>query len=343
MKIIRISALLVTIIALLTLLPGCGGAETEPEAPTAAQAPSSEPIMEPTTEPTTEATTVSNEPPTLLEEAGHTLWDGATSVSRMDQWQYQGQTIPVISVVHGKYEDIQMQFAIVGSDRKEYRDMVNTDVDILLSEIPGEGFDDGILWISEKLEPFHGAYQKRESSKAAFEEWATDNLDQKLLYAKVAYTIHGTDLYLKTIEDGVKMKDLKVGHSYPDLVDAQTGAVYCIREAYDPYKPEVGCWKIDPEAGEAQIQAWFTRDYSWDVQEGKQANIKVTFEYYVLVPADYDGISFCMQEYATADKIDRLILGDSGKSWWGSGSIFDEEFVSCVDYRFHFFGLKGAE
>ena len=128
-----------------------------------------------------------------------------------------------------------------------------------------------------------------------------------------------------------------------DLVDAETGTVFCIRTKYDPNKPEVGCWTVGQEGSETQIQAWFTRNYSWNVQEEKQAVLTVTFEYYVLVPADYEGISFCMQEYTTAEKVDRLILGDTGKSGWGVGSIFDEAFVSCEDYRFHFFGLKTTE
>ena len=339
---IRIMAMLLAAVMLLTLLPGCGAAEAEPAATT--MAATEAPTTEATTEPTTEPTTVPTEPLVYVETEGYELWDGAAEVTVGTKTPYQAAATPGARSVTGKYEDIQMQFAIVGSDRKEYREMVDTGVNVNIYEIPGTAFGDNIPWIHEKLEPFHTAWQKRESDKVTFEEWIQANADKKLVHAKISYLLNGTDLYLKTIEDGVKMKDLKTGFTYPDIVDAATGTAFCIREKYDPYKPEVGCWKIDQDGGEVELQAWFTQNYSWDVQEGKRANFRMYFEYYVLVPADYEDLSFCMHEYLTAEKTaGRLILGDSGKSSWGVGSIFDEEFLECTDLQFHFFGLKVKE
>lgn len=342
---IRIMAMLLAVVMLLTLLPGCGAAEAEPAATT--MAATEAPTTEATTEPTTEPTTVPTEPLVYVETEGYELWDGAEKVeldTQPGKWIIQSDFIPLSAKLTAAYKNIKMQFAIVGSDSKEYRDMVDTDVSILMYEVPGSSFDDGIGALEEMLEPFHTAWQKRESDKATFEEWIQANADKKLVHAKISYYLNGTDLYLKTIEDGVKMKDLKVGITYPDIVDAATGTAFCIREKYDPYKPEVGCWKIDQDGSEVELQAWFTRNYSWDVQEGKRANFRMFFEYYLLVPADYEDLSFCMHEYLTAEETaGRLILGDSGKSNWGVGSIFDEEFLECTDLQFHFFGLKVKE
>lgn len=344
---IRITALILAMAAAAVLLSGCGSTPAELETVTTA---ATVPVTEPATEATTGPTTVPTEPPappTLLEEQGYVLWDGADTVeaeTEPDTWTNKGDFIPISAKFSGSYKDVHMQFTVVGSDRKEYRDLADTDVSVLLYEIPGSGFADSGRWLAEKLAPFHAADQKSGSGKATFAEWAAENQDQKLIYAKISYTIKGTELYLQTLEDGVKMKDLFTMHSYPDLVDAGSGAVFCIRGKYDPYDPEVGCWTVGPEGEETRIQAWFTRNYSWDVQEGSRANYHMYFEYFVLVPADYEDLSFCMHEYLTAEKTaGRLILGDSGKSSWGVGSIFDEEFLECTDLQFHFFGLKVKE
>jgi len=241
--------------------------------------------------------------------------------------------------VNGSYRDIMMQFAIVGSDGKEYRALADTTVDIWMSEFPGSGFDDDIDWLEEKLTPFYEACKKRESSKLTYEEWIEANSDQKLIYVETAYRIKGTELYLKTIEDGVKMKDLRVGYTIPDIVDSMTGEVFFVKEKYDHQKPEVGCWQIDQDGDEVEIQAWYTCRYAWNVTEGSEAEFTYTNEHYILVPADYDHICICMGEYATSEKISRLIRDDSSKSTWGRGSIFDEEFIACEAFKFHFFGL----
>lgn len=340
---IRIMALIFASVMLAALLTGCGSAEPEQTAPVAVTETIIEETTEPATEPTTEPVTMPTEPPTLLEEQGYVLWDGAVSAARdpkKETWIDQGDFIPLSNAVTGKYENVQMQFAVVGSDRKEYRDQADTDVDILMYEIPGSAFDDGIGMLDEKLKPFY----KADSGSETYEEWTGLHADSKLIYAQVKYLIRGTELYLQTIENGVKMKDLRVSHSYPDIVDAATGSIFSVKEKYDPSKPEVGSWTLDGDHGQMQMQAWFDRQYSWHVQEGKQADLNVTFEYYVLVPAAYDDFAMCMQEYLTAEEPEqRLILGRDGKSWWGAGTIFDEEFVNCEEYGFRFFGLKTGE
>jgi len=263
----RIMGLLCAMVMLLTLLPGCSGAEAEPEAATVAatQVSVTESATEPAAEPTTEPATVPTKPPTIVEELGYELWDGAENITQFNSWNYRGAEMPVSARVNGSYRDIMMQFAIVGSDGKEYRALADTTVDIWMSEFPGSGFDDDIDWLEEKLTPFYEACKKRESSKLTYEEWIEANSDQKLIYVETAYRIKGTELYLKTIEDGVKMKDLRVGYTIPDIVDSMTGEVFFVKEKYDHQKPEVGCWQIDQDGDEVEIQAWYTCRYAWAV------------------------------------------------------------------------------
>lgn len=71
---IRIMAMLLAVVMLLTLLPGCGAAEAEPAATT--MAATEAPTTEATTEPTTEPTTVPTEPLVYVETEGYELWDG---------------------------------------------------------------------------------------------------------------------------------------------------------------------------------------------------------------------------------------------------------------------------
>ncbi len=319
---LRITAML---LVCFLLLSGCGKAEPATETTVPVQVT----VTEPAPEPSTQATTLPPEPQTVLAEEGYKLWDSA-DVSRGGDWRYNGVEMPISGFISGRYDDVKMQFAIVGSNGKEYRDMVDTQVNVMLCEMPGSGFDDSIDWIKENLTPFRKAYPE---SKAA-------EPDKKLVYAQIFYAIDGTQLYQDTIGNGVKMADLKVGFTFPDMVDMYTGAAFSIKEQYKPWEPEVGRWVVEHDGQEIEIQAWYTMSNSWDVQEGSHAKLNVIHEFYVLVPADYEGLSFCMGEYATAENISRLIHDDGGKSNWGQGSILDEAFRECKDFRFHFFGMN---
>ena len=328
---LRIMAL---IFAAALLLAGCGGQETPAAEVTAA--PTEAPTVAVITEPTEEPTTVPTEPPTVVEQLGYSLWEGADQVLPIDGWRKDGAEMPISEGISGHYENMPMQFAIVGSNGKEYREAVKTVVDVQMYAFPGEHFGENISWLRESLEPFS------EADAGAYEGWIAENQDKKLIYAEIIQQIQGTDLYLRTIADGIKMKDLRVGYTLPDLVDAGTGAMFSVTEKYDAWNPEVGSWSIAREDGEITVQAWYTENFSWDVQEGSKAGLSIVHEMYILVPGDYEDLNICMGEYATGEAVPRFVISDDGKSKWASGNIADDAFAQCEDYIFRFFGFDMA-
>lgn len=328
---IRITALMLAVVMLLTLLSGCGAADAELEATTVAatEALTTEPTMEPTTEPT--------EPPTALEQLGYELWEDANDVIEYDGWERHGVDMPISRARSGNFNNYKVYFSFTEDDGRVLAYLLTAPISITIYEFPASSFDDDIDWIRAALEPFYRYCKEQETNEGSFEEWVRSNQNKKLLYLSSITHISGRELISKAADEGFARVRSGVSVYGAELVNPVTGEWFnTVDGNYDPFiNPKVGCWKMS-QCNE-EILALRKMNFSdWYGEYNMETD--AIEDMYVLLPAKLEDICFAIPEFAIVETVaEEEEKKVETEDMWETGSIL-EDYVT-EERNFYFVGL----
>ena len=324
----RITALLLMMAMLLTLLSGCGTAEAEPETTMApeTEAPTTEPATEPTTEPT--------EPPTALEQFGVELWEGASNVVTYGAPNMDGDDLPISRGLGGKSQNYKTYFYIKEDAGRLLEDLVAAPVDIQIYEFPSSSFNDDIDWMKEKLKPFYQYCKKQDSGDYSFKEWVNANQDKKLLWMTSIVAVDGTELCLKGIEENFGSCTYGANVWSPQLANPVTGERFNgVGGNYDAMNnPVVGYWMLDQDI---EILALYTAKLSGWFGDYRMQNNAI-YDMYALLPAEFEDICFVMSEYASVESYEEPDEPETD-ALWETGNILED--YDTEKYNYYFYSL----
>ena len=307
---VRKSILVICFALLVFILAAC-----ETEAP---ETTPTEPVIQ-VTEAPTEPVTEPTEPPTVFEQLGLELWEGSKPVS----YESSFNGFPCYCTV-GQYDTIsKVVISRVSIESTEIisKEIIDSDPSVMpLIQLFEFSFEDFVGAFGDVADIFYESYSEDKEPIAEKSEWLVEYADYKVVY------LLAPEHY--DIEEFVNIESEKGANNFAlhgetiSVLDMNTGFVITPENT----RPnEVEHITVDWEGKEYRLTLIWNMYASAERNEaGSLSGWVMNQSLYVIAPADYNGLAFCVPDNIIIGPDDSYQYTDEiPESAWVESSIYE--------------------